>query len=271
MKFQTPFQSLPDIGLVQTESYTDESYFWDNSIRDQGPGVVIQQTLSGSVFFQKEGESPAYIEPGYCMMFAYGEPSHYTLNEHCERPYKLRWIYMTGNSGFLSIVNEIREQFGSKLRMRSKGEASQLLHQLHEDFEHGMNRDRFYLADSAHRLLVALYREQIAGARGYDPIAYGRHLLETQYRSPRNLKEWAQEIGISREHFTREFKQRYQESPAQFLRRLRLEHAQVLLHNHTLRLPDVATASGFASEQTFYRAYKSYFGVPAGTQRKLKL
>ena len=92
-------------------------------------------------------------------------------------------------------------------------------------------------------------------------------MLETQFRSPRNLKEWADDIGISREHFTREFHKRYEETPATFLRRLRLDHARILLRNPSLTLPDVAKASGFASAHTFYRAYKLYFGEAAGQHR----
>ncbi|MDF3128646.1 AraC family transcriptional regulator [Kiritimatiellaeota bacterium B1221] len=266
MKIDKPFESLPDIPLVQMERYTKCNYFWDNSVRKKGEGAVVQLTLKGSAYYE-DRQGRRRVGPGEAMIFQFEEESVYGLDDACELPYEFCWISLTGGAGLLSLVQEIRSLFGSVVQMKEKGEAGQLLLRLHQDFISGNVRDRLYLADCAYRLLISLYREQIADIQGIDPISYGRHLLETQFRSPRNLKEWADEIGISREHFTREFRTRYGETPACFLRRLRLEHAQVLLRNHSLNLPDVATASGFASPQTFYRAYKNHFGVAAGQQR----
>lgn len=266
MKTGKPFESLPDIRLVQMETYTKRNYFWDNARRKAEPGVVLQMTLRGSAYFE-DSAGRQMAGTGQAMIFRYAEQSRYGLDEQSELPYQLCWILLTGSQGLLSLVEEIRGQFGPVLQMKEMGEAGQLLLRLHQDFQSGNVRDRFYLADCAYRLLLSLYREQIADIQGNDPISYGRHLLETQFRSPRNLKEWAEEIGISREHFTREFHTRYGETPAVFLRRLRLEHARGLLRNQTLNLPDVALASGFASPQTFYRAFKKHFGFPAGRQR----
>jgi len=98
-------------------------------------------------------------------------------------------------------------------------------------------------------------------------MAYGHHLLSNHFRSPRNLKEWCQQIGISREHFSRAFKERYGVSPAAFLRQLRLTHANQLLQSHHLSIHDVAAASGFASPQTFHRAFTQFYGSPPGGKR----
>lgn len=227
---------------------------------------MIQQTLEGSVYFEDEqGRQRAGIDRA--LLFSYPETSRYGLDKNCRIPYRLRWTFLTGDQGFLAIASEIRENFGSILKMSRKGEAGQLLQHLQNDFDQGSSRDRFYYAESAYRLLLAVYREQVNDSRGKDPISFGKYMLETQFRSPRNLKEWADDIGISREHFTREFHKRYEETPATFLRRLRLDHARILLRNPSLTLPDVAKASGFASAHTFYRAYKLYFGEAAGQHR----
>jgi len=266
MKNTKTFDSLPDIRFVQYEEYTKENYFWDNAKRKSESGLVIQQTLSGSVYF-KNANGTQYAGKGQAMIFSHGDDSCYGLDGNCALPYTFRWVVLSGGKDITAIAAEICHTFGSVLKMSEKGEAGKLLQHIHNDVQNGNVRDRFYLADCAYRLLTALYREQITDSRGSDPISYGKHLLETQFRSPRNLKEWANEIGVTREHFTREFKTRYGETPATFLRRLRLEHANILLLNHSLTLQDVATASGFASPQTFYRAYKRMYGYSAGHQR----
>ncbi|MEX2605971.1 MAG: AraC family transcriptional regulator [Kiritimatiellia bacterium] len=259
-------ESLPDIRIIQREKQTKNSYYWDNAVRQPEPGLVVQQTLKGSAFIE-DSSGRHLVKPGHAMLFQYGEKSCYGLDRDCERPYELCWTYLVGSAGFMEIAAAIRREFGSVVRMSIDGEASLLLRRLHQDFNSGNLPNRFYSAECAYRLLISMYREQVEETRGNDPISYGRHLLESQFRSPFNLKEWADKIGISREHFTREFHQRYGESPAAYLRRLRLEHAHILLKNRTLNLQDVASASGFASAQTFYRAYKTYYGVSAGRQR----
>ncbi|MGA0333656.1 MAG: AraC family transcriptional regulator [Kiritimatiellia bacterium] len=267
MNAEALFSSMPDIRLVQVEIYSNPGrYSYDNSLRTEEKGFVIQQTLQGSAYFVEDGVRKR-VGAGQAMLFGYAENTQYGLDRDCDLPYGLCWILLTGGAGLHSLVREIRWRFGSVLQMSEKGEAAELLRRCHEDFVSGNFRDRWFMAENVYRLLFALYREQVAGIQGNDPVSYGRYLLETQFRSPRNLKEWVGEIGITREHFTREFHARYGESPAGFLRRLRLEHARGLLRNHTLSLQDVAQASGFASAQTFHRAYKNHFGCAAGGHR----
>ncbi len=263
---QNTLDCLPDIRIIQHEIQTRKSYFWDNAHRQAGQGLVVQQTLAGSAFY-KDDKGRRLVKPGQAMLFRYAEDSCYGLDEDCVLPYENRWMYLVGPKGLLDLSSDIRREFGSVVQMRLDGEAGLLLSRLHEAFASGNLPNRFYLAECAYRLLISIYREQVEDTRGNDPISYGRHLLESQFRSPFNLKEWAEKIGISREHFTREFHQRYGETPAAYLRRLRLEHARILLKNQTLNLEDVASASGFASAQTFHRAYKTHFGVSAGRQR----
>jgi len=238
-----------------------DGYFWDNRTRSPS-GWVIQQTLEGSAFY--ETPSRRYrVGPGACMIFRHGEDSWYGLGD--SGTYRLRWLQLSG--GIQDWAGALQQEFGPVLRMEPKGEAGTILRGLVSDVQQGIWRDRLYLAESATQLLLALYREQVGGRQGVDPVAYGRHLLETQYRSSRNLKEWAEAIGVTREHFTREFRARYGETPAAFLRRLRLEHANHLLKTHHLTLTDIAAASGFASEQTFHRAFGRHFGYPPGKAR----
>jgi transcriptional regulator GlxA family with amidase domain len=51
------------------------------------------------------------------------------------------------------------------------------------------------------------------------------------------------------------------------LRRLRLEHARLLARTSTMPVEDLAPACGFASVQTFRRAYRLHFGHPVGQDR----
>lgn len=231
-------------------------------------GIVIQTTLKGSVAFwgsagrQEAGE-------GQVLLFRYGEDTRYGLDEDCEIPYELLWIQISETPMVLSLYEDLIRSFGPVLRMDPKGEAKLILERLAQKRSQGALRDRFSDAVTAFQLLLGIYREQISSRRGRDPVAYGRHLLETQFRSPRTLTEWVSEIGVSREHFTREFQERFGESPARFLRRLRLDHARDLLLNPGLTVEEVAAASGFAHQKTFHRAFRKHYGSSPGAMRTL--
>ncbi len=257
--------ALPGIPLIQKETYDSGPYFWDNFIRLTTRDVILQQTLAGSVKFFEGGREHLATE-GMALLFRHGEATSYGLDESCQLPYELRWALLTDVPAVTSLYEEIVGRFGPVVRMEKGREASRLLARLAAEREGGSIPDRFLEAENVFRLLLAVYREQLTPDRG-DVVAIGRHLLQNEFRSPRNIKEWAAELGISREHFTREFRHRYGESPADFLRRLRLNHAKMLLENPTVRQRDVAAASGFGSETTFRHAWKRNYGCsPRNTQ-----
>lgn len=258
---------LPDIRLARRENHNNRSYFWDNHTRNPDNSLVIQRTIRGSCGFVTD-QINTEILPEQAMLFRHGENSRYGLSPNSTLPYETEYVVLDPNAGISELFEGLRAHYGPVLRMETGGEAQQILLQLILEFDTGQPADRITHAESIYQLLLSLYREQGRDTRRRDPVAYGRHLLETRYREAKNLKEWCTDIGISREHFSREFTNRYQESPAEFLRRLRLQHARSLLRISThLPLEDISALSGFASVQTFQRAYKRHYGTPASQAR----
>lgn len=75
------------------------------------------------------------------------------------------------------------------------------------------------------------------------------------------LGQWA---GLSPSRLHRLFRQALGETPAAHVERLRLERAALRLHLHDERLLDLALDSGYASHETFTRAFRRRFGeVPS--------
>lgn len=254
---------LPEIRIVRRETHTSPAYQWDNRSRLPDQGLVIQRTLSGSCGFSR-GNFRTEVVPGQAMLFQHGEDSRYGITPDSELPYVTEYMILDPGAGIGELFKGLRTRYGPVLRMATGGEAHRLLLQLLLEFNAGRPADRLSLAESSYRVLLSLYREQNQATQQRDPVAYGRHLLETRCREGKNLKEWCGEIGLSREHFSREFSARFGETPAAFLRRHRLGHAQRLLKlSPRLPLEDIATLSGFASVQTFRRAYKRRFGDSA--------
>jgi len=81
-------------------------------------------------------------------------------------------------------------------------------------------------------------------------------------RTP-SLEDLARAACVSPFHFHRVFRSIVGETPAQFTRRLRLEHSVTLMTRDPERaLTSIALDCGFASSSDFSRAFKQHYGMP---------
>jgi transcriptional regulator GlxA family with amidase domain len=200
------------------------------------------------------------------MLFSHAEASFYGYPPEAQEPYHFHFISFSSD-GIDTLFARIRADFGSVVRLPEESEAAAVFHEIMDRTRKRQFRDRLHEAELLHRLLIAIYREQIHGTRTSEPVEFGFHYLQNHFRSPVNLKDVAARCGVSREHFIREFSTRYRESPGAMLRRLRLEHARTLLAASSLSVQDVALASGFTSSNTFCRAYRRKFARSPGARR----
>jgi AraC-like DNA-binding protein len=257
-----PFSSI--LGADE-ETRTHAGYRYDNRGRGSAGDVAVQQTLAGAGFFE-DAAGRRLVGEGEAMLFTHDEPSAYGYPPEATAPYRLR--YLTFRLAGLGLwLERIRAEFGAVVRMPAEGEASAILAEASRRVRERTLRDRFQETELLHRLLVAIYREQVAATRAHDPIEYGQHYLRDNFRSPLNLKDVARRCGISREHFIRSFGKRYGEPPGELLRRLRLEHAHRMLRATPMPVQEVALACGFADSNTFCRAYRLRYGASPGSGR----
>jgi AraC family transcriptional regulator len=71
----------------------------------------------------------------------------------------------------------------------------------------------------------------------------------------------AQEIGMSKYHFARLFKESTGMSPYQYLIKCRIERAKILLRDKTARISEVASTVGFSDQSQFTRHFKRLVGA----------
>lgn len=89
-----------------------------------------------------------------------------------------------------------------------------------------------------------------------------RH-LEQHYAEPIDLHEMARLAAFSPHHFHRVFKTVTGETPAAYLRRLRLEAAaRQLFYDDGAHITALALEYGFSSSQALAKAFRQHFGVP---------
>jgi AraC-like DNA-binding protein len=94
-----------------------------------------------------------------------------------------------------------------------------------------------------------------------------RHLLrakdlaDARYFEPLGVDDLARAAGLSRAHFSREFRRAFGESPHAYLLTRRLERAAALLRNTDRSVADICFSVGLASVGSFTTSFTRTFGV----------
>lgn len=101
-----------------------------------------------------------------------------------------------------------------------------------------------------------------------DKLAACIDIMEQNIEEPLTKNELAGHAGISVRHLERLFAQHFGQSPAQFYRNLRLEHARRLVEQTPMQITDVAVATGFFNISHFTRAFRETFGISPSQLRR---
>ena len=101
-----------------------------------------------------------------------------------------------------------------------------------------------------------------------------RHLLkakdlaDARYRESIGVEQMAEAAGLSRAHFSREFRAAFGESPHSYLLTRRMERAAALLRNTDRSVTDVCFSVGLQSVGSFITSFKRTYGVTPTAYRE---
>ena len=101
-----------------------------------------------------------------------------------------------------------------------------------------------------------------------------RHLLrakdlaDARYAEPLGVEEMAAAAGLSRAHFSREFRRAFGESPHGYLLTRRLERAAALLRNTDRGVAEICFDVGLTSVGSFTTSFKRAFGKTPTAYRR---
>ena len=93
-----------------------------------------------------------------------------------------------------------------------------------------------------------------------------RHLLrakdlaDARYAEPLAVDDLARAAGLSRAHFSREFRRAFGDSPHQYLLTRRLERAAALLRNTDRSVADICFSVGLQSVGSFTTSFTRTYG-----------
>ncbi len=95
--------------------------------------------------------------------------------------------------------------------------------------------------------------------------------VEQDLAHPWNMQKMARLAAVSEEHLRRLCHRHYRRSPANYLTRLRMHRAGVLLRATNATVETVATQVGFGSVHAFSTAFKRWSGLPPTLYRRQDL
>jgi AraC-like DNA-binding protein len=94
-----------------------------------------------------------------------------------------------------------------------------------------------------------------------------RDLADARYFEPLSMDDLAAAAGLSRAHFSREFRRAFGESPHAYLLTRRLERAAALLRTTDRSVADICLSVGLRSVGSFTTSFTRTYGVPPTAYR----
>jgi len=234
------------------ETATGSAYHWENQTR-RTPGAILQYTWNGEGRLQR-GKRVLSCGPGQALVMRQGDPTTYFFPPEGRVAWEYSWINFTGAEG---LWGELIHRYGDIVTLDPDGETVGLLKQITRLYHNKGFLDRYHTSELLGRLLSAFARE-LGQIRTIDesPVRQAQDYLRDHHRRPISIKEVATQFGVTREHFARIFHAETGETPAVFLRQLRLQTARRLLRSTNMPVREVAEQSGFGSSTHFCRAFR---------------
>ncbi len=107
-------------------------------------------------------------------------------------------------------------------------------------------------------------KPRIAGIKPFDREFLERVYYKTEMNtgnSEYNVTELSAELGMSRVHLYRRFKDLTGNTPKDYMKEVRLKAAAVLLEENRLTISEVAYQVGFNTPSNFTASFKSFYGI----------
>lgn len=135
---------------------------------------------------------------------------------------------------------------------------------------HGAASDEFALGLAErviHTLANARPRVSAASARDQRRISDALRFIDDHHGQATDLTRLAQIACMSKYHFLRTFRKIVGTTPHQYLLDVRLRRSAVRIRDTSASIADIAAEAGFGDLATFYRRFRTAFGV---TPRSLR-
>ena len=125
------------------------------------------------------------------------------------------------------------------------------------------------LAERLERDLLRLSRQWMEHQRQDEHVIFEIvKYIDSHYAEEVTLQDLAERFFLSREYISRKFKQQFRENLSDYIERVRMEQAKLLLMNPQYRIAQVAELVGYKDEKYFSKVFKKLEGLSPNEYRK---
>ncbi|WP_265594443.1 AraC family transcriptional regulator [Haloferula sp. BvORR071] len=215
------------------------------------------------------GEQEASLKPGVFFLYGPGMPHHIATD-----PAKPLVKYFVGFSG--SEAAAFLERYDLQPGTISQCLKAEPIRRAFDSLIERGSRNSSYsrpLCTAIVQQLLLMCREDAVDAEGTDTRAFAtfsrvKAHIEGHFLELASLESVATACELDAPYICRLFSRFHDESPYQFLTRLRMQHAAVLLLEEGTSVKEVAHATGFPDPFHFSRVFKSIHRVPPSRFRQ---
>jgi len=215
------------------------------------------------------GNAEAELVPG--SFYVYGPSVPQRIETSPENPLGKYFVGFTGRQ-----VDEFLERYDIQPGYISRCAKGEPIRRAFDTLiDRGIRKSRLArpLCASITRQLLLMCRDDAADPVSTDTPAYAtysraRDFIERSYLAFTSLEAIAKACGVDAPYLCRLFARFHDESPYQFLTRLRMGHASRMLLESDASVKSVASALGFKDAFHFSRVFKSVHHVPPSRFRQ---
>jgi AraC-like DNA-binding protein len=221
--------------------------------------VILQYSLAGQGCFQL-GSLTHDVPVESAFIALPPERARYFYPPDGRAPWKFCWLSFY-NPLSIKLWKNLRNRFGPVIRLPASSSAGLNLLRLARLVERRDFPDRFEASHEAYTFYMSCWRQLSHPAQpGNNALTAAVQYCREHFRDSISIKELASQSNLSREHFSRLFKDKAGAPPASFLRAQRLQSASDLLAGGTLPLKEIGLRCGFASTRQFVNAFRKAHG-----------
>ncbi|TKD72419.1 AraC family transcriptional regulator [Pseudalkalibacillus hwajinpoensis] len=268
-RFSDPMlQNIAQIWSLGWDEQTSSLYDWDGTNRRDTGKYIFQYTISGKGCIEIDGLTHE-LTPGQGFIVNIPGDYRYYLPDDSER---WEFIYITLYGDVVKKYwNDIQEEIGHIIHFQPDSEpvlyvlnliemaASQQIANAHQasGYAYQFTMKLFNYCSNLEKRL-SQWPEAIVEASMFAMNHYGEEI---------GPDEMAASSGMSRYHFTRQFKQYTNQTPIQYLTDIRIKKAKELLLNTKYSSEDIAALIGYKNANYFNKVFKKVTGTSPGKYR----
>jgi AraC-like DNA-binding protein len=264
---ETPDYEIAQIHGIGWENTISVDYNWDGLNRGEQSSFLFQYTLTGRGMIHVDNQTYPLL-PGKAFMVWIPSNHRYYFPADSDH-WEYMFIILRGER-LSPIIQGLIAKLGHLADFPIDSPTIRALKMIFEQAKLRQITDGYLNSLYAYQFITELQRSttfENSSSEIPESILKAVHFIGLHYEQLINLDEIAEIAGLSKYHFLRQFNRFMGLTPLEYLNKLRIEKAAVLLRTTEQTLDEVALNVGFANGNYLSKVFRHWVGMSPGKYR----